>query len=186
MDGRSGTPLSEGMHFCYIGSLIHTRRVLWKIYSALCRYKLYFKCSRMNKLLFYIIVLLVPLAGHAQVFKLRAVEFVVTRYKGKDVKPPFRQELDNYPMTLNSDSGTFSIKGPKEHLYTVKNDPSGYKETDSTVTVRFTAVDWQGKNCYVVVVLAKLESAKHDGFVVIAYPDENYLYYFERDKPTAP
>ena len=136
----------------------------------------------MKNIVFYISLLLLPLIGNAQVDKFRAVEFVITKYQGKDVKPPFREAVNNYPVTLNSDSGTFSIKGPKEQLFTIKNDPSGYKETDSTLTIRFTGIDREGANCYVVAVFAKLETAKHDGFFIIAYADKSYIYYVERDK----
>jgi hypothetical protein len=134
------------------------------------------------KNLIFLFSLIITISVSAQIDKFRAVEFVMTRYQGKEVAPPFHQAIDNYPVILNGDSGTFSIKGPKDQFFDIKNDPSGFNQTDSAITVRFNATDREGTNCYIIAVFTKLESAKHDGFFIVAYPDKSYLYFVERVK----
>lgn len=124
--------------------------------------------------------LLIGVKVKAQTDKFRAVEYVISKDHGKEIKPSLHEKVNNYPIFLNRDSGTFLIKGPKEEFFTIKYDPSGRSETDSTATFRFTAVDREGVDCYVVAVFAKVESAIHDGFFIIAYQDKCYLYYVER------
>lgn len=133
----------------------------------------------MKYVLYLLYSLSITTSVQAQIYKFRAVEYAITRDGGKEIKP-LHIKCDSFPVVLDTDSDTLSIKSPQGEFYKLKNDPAGYKETDSAVTVRYNAIDKNGGDCYVVVVLSKLESAKHDGFIIIANLNKSFLYYVDR------
>lgn len=129
-----------------------------------------------------LLVLLIPSFSTAQLYKFKAVECVITRYGGKELKPHIHEPCDSIDIIFDTQIDTFLIKTEKRQSFKLKNDPSGYLETDSTVTARFIATDQEGSNCFVISVFAKREGSKHAGFFIIAYQDKTYLYYVDFNK----
>jgi hypothetical protein len=125
-------------------------------------------------------LLFFALAGHAQIYKFRAVQFNCTRYQNQPMEPPETKDLKDMPVEFDMDSSILYIHSPNIQVFHLDKKPFAGGEKDSIVNYKFNATDSHGVKCIVTQEIYESEKAPHLASFWLEYPDKTYMYYLEK------
>jgi len=129
------------------------------------------------KILIIILLIAINTSAFSQTMQYKAVQFVCTKYQGKELDPPEIKELTGFPIQFDMDSSILFIQSPKMQRFVLDAKPISFSEDDSTIYTLFNAVDEKGRKCKITAYVYKRESDKYAAEFWMEYPDKKYVYY---------